>query len=218
VVELALDGGQVVEDVGVVELEVVEDGGARAVVHKLAALVEESGVVLVGFDHEIPAAPQPRRNTEVQRHAADQKARLQTGLLQHPGEHGGGGGLAVGACHCQHMLALQHMLGQPLRAAGVGRAGFQDGFHQGKLGRAVALAGAADHVADDIHVGLECHLVGAKAFDQVNPQCPQLVAHRGVHAGIAAGDFVAGFAGQGRDTAHEGAADAKDVNVHGHGL
>jgi hypothetical protein len=52
VVELALDRGQVVKDVGVVELQVVQHGGARAVMHELAALVEEGGVVFVGFDHE----------------------------------------------------------------------------------------------------------------------------------------------------------------------
>ena len=52
VMELALDRRQVVEDVGVVELEVVEDRGARPVVDELAALVEEGGVVLVGLDHE----------------------------------------------------------------------------------------------------------------------------------------------------------------------
>jgi hypothetical protein len=44
--------GQVVEDVGVVELQVVQDGRARAVVDELAALVEEGGVVFVGFDHK----------------------------------------------------------------------------------------------------------------------------------------------------------------------
>src|SRR6185369_543517 len=52
VMELALDRGEVVEDVGVVELEVVEDRGARPVVDELAALVEEGGVVLVGLYHE----------------------------------------------------------------------------------------------------------------------------------------------------------------------
>ncbi|MNC91112.1 hypothetical protein D3C83_73080 [compost metagenome] len=50
--ELALDGREVVEDVGVVELQVVQDRGARAVVDELAALVEEGGVVFVGFDDE----------------------------------------------------------------------------------------------------------------------------------------------------------------------
>ena len=64
VVELALDRGEVVEDVGVVELEVVEDRRARPVVDELAALVEERGVVLVGLDHERRGAARrgaPRR-------------------------------------------------------------------------------------------------------------------------------------------------------------
>ena len=52
VMELPLDRRQVVEDVGVVVLQVVEHGGARAVVNELAALVEEGGVVLVRLDHE----------------------------------------------------------------------------------------------------------------------------------------------------------------------
>jgi hypothetical protein len=63
------------------------------------------------------------------------------------------------------MLALQHMLGQPLGAAGVGRPGFQNRFHQREFGAAVGQAGAADHVAHHVHVGPQGHLVGVKAFD-----------------------------------------------------
>ncbi|MFM1818261.1 MAG: hypothetical protein RL364_1121, partial [Pseudomonadota bacterium] len=33
-------------------------------------------------------------------------------------------------------------------------------------------------------------------------------------ASIATGDFVAGFAGQGGEATHEGAANAKNVNMH----
>ena len=45
------------------------------------------------------------------------------------------------------------------------------------------------------------------AIDQLDAQSTQLVAHGGVDAAVAAGDAVAGFAGQGGQTAHEGAAD-----------
>ena len=76
VVELALDRGHVGEDVGVVVLEVVEDRDQRPVVHELAALVEERGVVLVGLDHELAARADPRRHAEVLGDAADQEARL----------------------------------------------------------------------------------------------------------------------------------------------
>ena len=51
-VELALDGGEVVKDISVVEFQVVQYRGAGAVVHELAAFVEEGGVVFVGFNDE----------------------------------------------------------------------------------------------------------------------------------------------------------------------
>ena len=54
VMELALHVAEIVEDVGVVELEVVQDQDVRAVVHELRALVEKRGVVLVGLDDEPP--------------------------------------------------------------------------------------------------------------------------------------------------------------------
>ena len=105
------------------------------------------------------------------------------------------------------MAALQHVFGQPLRAAGVGHAGVQDGFHQREAAR--------HHIADDEDVGLQRQLVGAVAFDGFDAQGAQLVAHRRVDAAVAAGDAVAGFAGQGGQAAHESAADAQDMYVHG---
>ena len=62
--------------------------------------------------------------------------------------------------------------------------------------------------------GLQRQLVGAEAFDQVDAERAQLVAHRRVDAGVAAGHAVAGFARQRGQAAHEGAADAENVNVH----
>src|SRR3546814_4925964 len=50
--ELGLDGLEIGEDIGVVEFEVIEDGGARPVMHEFGALVEECRVVFVGFDNE----------------------------------------------------------------------------------------------------------------------------------------------------------------------
>ena len=53
--KLALNGGQVVKNIGVVKFQIVQDGGAGAVMHELAALVEEGGVVFVGFNHKVIA-------------------------------------------------------------------------------------------------------------------------------------------------------------------
>ena len=69
--ELPLDARQVVENIGVVEFQVVQDRRARAVVDKLAALVKKRGVVFVGLDHEGVARAQPSRHAKVQRHAAN---------------------------------------------------------------------------------------------------------------------------------------------------
>jgi hypothetical protein len=67
----------------------------------------------------------------------------------------------VGAGHRQHVAPGQHVLGQPLRAAGVGRARVEDGLHQ--------RVAARDDVADDEHVGRQRQLVGAEALDQSMP-------------------------------------------------
>ena len=70
-VELPLDGWQIREDVRVIELQVVQNCGTWAVMHELAALIEEGAVVLVGLDHEERRTAEARGNTEVLRHAAN---------------------------------------------------------------------------------------------------------------------------------------------------
>src|SRR3569623_299488 len=97
VMKLTLDGGEVGKDVGVVEYEIVQHGGARAVMNEFRALVEERGVVFVGLHHEKGHVAEARRETEIVRHAADQKAGPQAGVFQYPREHAAGGGLAVRA-------------------------------------------------------------------------------------------------------------------------
>ena len=72
-----------------------------------------------------------------------------------------------------------------------------------------------DHVADHPDIRVEGELIGAEPFDQLDAERAQLVAHRRVDVGVAAGDLVAGLARQRGDAAHEGAADAEDVDVHG---
>ena len=178
VVELALNGGQVVKNVGVVKLKVVENGRAGAVVHKFAALVKKRRVVFIGFDHEQRAAlgrayallrdPQPCRYAKVQRHATYQKARLQACVFQNPSEHRRGGGLAMRAGHRHHMAALQNMLAHPLRAAGVAGAAVQNRFHEWELGLPVGPMRTRHHIAHHKHIGLQGHLIGPKAFNEVD--------------------------------------------------
>src|SRR5687767_10407273 len=50
VMKLPFDRRKIVEDVCVIELDIIENRGAGTVVDELRALVEKSGVVLVGLD------------------------------------------------------------------------------------------------------------------------------------------------------------------------
>ena len=113
------------------------------------------------------------------------------------------------------MTPLQHVFGQPLRAAGVGQAGIQDGLHQRKFGLAIRLVNTAHHITDHEQVRLQRQLLGAVTLNQRNAQPAQLVAHGRVDAGITPCHTVAGFSCQGSQSAHEGAANAENMNMHG---
>ena len=188
--------------------------------HKLAALVEKGGVVFVGFNHKVGARvaryrlPQAGRHSKVQGHAAHQITRGKACCFQNPGQHGRGRCFAVRACNGQHMTALQDMLRQPLGATGVCRARFENGFHQGKFGFTRRQPAAADHVANHVQIGFELHLIDAKAFNQLDAQSLQLVAHGRVDACIAASDAVTRFSCQGGQASHEGAANSQYMYVH----
>ncbi|MNY04797.1 hypothetical protein D3C86_1374940 [compost metagenome] len=205
--ELRLDGSKIREDVGVIELKVVQDGGAGAVVDELAALVEEGGVVFVRFDDEEVRWRQSRGDTEILRHAADQEARVVAGVLENPGQHRRGGRLAVRTGHGQHPLAIEHVLAQPLRAGDVRQVAVENGLHQ--------RIAARDHVADHEQVRLQRELRRVEAFDQVDALGFQLGAHGRVDVGVAAGHAVTRLPGEDRKAAHESTADAEDVNMHG---
>src|SRR5674476_1019506 len=85
VMKLALDGRQIIKNVGMIEFEIVEHDGARSIVDKLASLVKKSRVIFVGLDDESLAVTQSGRNPKVQRYPTHQKSGLKTGLVQNPG-------------------------------------------------------------------------------------------------------------------------------------
>src|ERR1044071_3307750 len=115
-VELALDGGKIVEDVCMIELKIIEDGGTRPVMHEFGALIEESGVVLVCLDNEVLTPGKTRRDREVVGNSANEKARVAPTPLEDPRQHGRSRGLAVSAGDSQHVALDEYLLGQPLRA------------------------------------------------------------------------------------------------------
>ena len=161
VVELALNRRQIREDIRVIELKVIQDRCAWAVMDELGALVEKGAVVFIGLNHKKRRLPKARRYREVLRHTANQETRAHACMLQHPGQHAAGGGLAVSARHCQDPTALQHMVRQPLGAGDVRQAFVQYVFH-----RRVA---ARHGVADDDQVRHRVELRRVVTLDQLNP-------------------------------------------------
>ena len=209
-VELRLDRGQVGKDVGVVELEIVEDRGARTVMHELGALVEERGVVLVGLEDEEGRGGRARRHAEIARNTADQEPGLESGALEDRREHRRSRRLAVRARHREYVLAGEHVLGEPLRSGDQRLPAIEDLFHQ--------RVAARHDVPDDPEVGRERDLLRAEPVDDLDAERGELRAHRRVDPGVAAGDARAGRTGERSEPAHEGAADAENVKVHGGGL
>ena len=114
--KLCLYSSKIAEDIGMIELKIVEYSGAWPVVDKLAAFVKKSRVVLVGFDHKTCVwRTCACRNAEILRNAADQKARFQSGRIENPRQHRRGGGLSVRARHRQHVAPREQVFAYPLR-------------------------------------------------------------------------------------------------------
>ena len=204
-VKLPLDGADVRIDVGVVVLEVVEHHGARAVVHELGALVEERRVVLVSLDDEERAATEPGAQLEVGRHAADEEARIEPGMLENPGEERGARGLAVCAGDREHPAVLQHCACQPLGPGKIRQRAFEQRFDH--------RLPACHDIADHHHIRCRRELRGVETLGEGDTERLELRAHWRIDVAIGAGDGEARGACDRCHPAHEGATDAEDVDV-----
>ena len=113
----------------------------------------------------------------------------------------------MGPGHGEDPLVDEHVLGEPLRAGVVGQPAVEQRLDHREAAR--------HRVADDVEVGAVAIELGrVVALVQLDAERAQLVAHRRVDLGVAAGHFVAELARDPGEPAHEGAADAEDVQVH----
>ena len=86
-------------EIGVVELDRADEEDVGSVVEKLRSAVEEGGVVLVSFDDKEGTATEAEPSGVPARKSADEIAGVGSRLLENPGQHCRGRGLAVGACN-----------------------------------------------------------------------------------------------------------------------
>ena len=208
--ELALHVAQVAEDVGVVEFEVVQHQGARAVVHELGSLVEEGGVVFVGLDHERTAprrVPDAGTGVEVERNAGDEESGIETGGVENHREHRRGRGLAVRAGDRDHVPALEHLLGQPGGPRGVSQPVVEDVLH--------ARVATRHRVADDHEVRRRLELRRVVSGNRRDSRLVEYAVHWRKHVFVRTGDPIAELTRNQREPGHERAADAENVDVHG---
>src|SRR3972149_1932575 len=112
----------------------------------------------------------------------------------------------MGSGNSQYPLTYEYLFGEPLRTGLVPVPPVEDRFHE--------RVAAGHHIADDPQVGHEAQLVRAVAFDQFDAERGELIAHRRIDVGVAAGDPESGLLRDRRDSAHEGAADAENVEMH----
>src|SRR6476660_3065703 len=94
--ERGLNRFQAVENVGVIELDVIDDRDLRQVMNELASFVEKGSVVLVPFDNKPFTVGETGALAKVVWDAADQVAGVEPIVLEHPGKQRRGGGLAMG--------------------------------------------------------------------------------------------------------------------------
>ena len=146
--------------------------------NKLGTLVAEGRVVPSASmtKNDVPAGP--RRNTEVDRHAADQKS-LATG--PHPRESTPASmksSSCRASCNRQHPAPAENMVGQPLRARDIGQAAIENFLKQ--------RVAARHRTADDNRSGCS-DLTHRHSPRSTRSRSPQLRAHRRIDASIAAG-------------------------------
>ena len=169
-------------------------------------LSKKRGVVLVGLDHEERRPAQPCRHAEVLRDAADQEAGREARHVQDPGQHAGSAWSCRGCRQRPAPSARAAPVREPLRARGVAQAALEDGLDQ--------RIAARHRVADDEAVAIGGQRLGAVAFVQLDAGRFELGAHRRIDVGVRTANLDAEFAGDERDTRHEGAADAENVDFH----
>src|SRR3954467_7466279 len=99
------------------------------------------------------------------------------------------------------------MIAQPLWAGGISDALVKHIFHSG--------IAAAHGVANDDQIGRRLQMYSIEALHKLYAGLFELCAHGWINIGVAAGNAMAQCFSKLRETAHEGAAHAENMNMHG---
>ena len=204
VAERFLHRVEIVEDVRVVEFQIVDDGDLRLVMDELAALVEKRGVVFVALDDEPFAVREPCALRKIVRDAADEIARVQAVVLEHPRQQRGRGGFAVRAGDDERAFAPDEKLRQQRRQRAIAQLVVEHIFR--------LRVAAGNGVADDDEVRLVLEVLLCVTVHHGNFLSGEERRHRLIDILIGTGDgktFIQHRGGGGR---HRRAANAGEMN------
>jgi len=151
-----LNGGEVGVDVSVVEFNIIENDEFGKVVDELASFIGEGGVVLVSFENPEGAGAVMASAGEVEGNSADEPAGMEACLFKKESEHGGGGGLAVGAGDDEIASFIEEPTAEEFGEGDKRNAVGEDGFEFG--------VPAGEGVADDGEVGFRGEILFGVAF------------------------------------------------------
>src|SRR5260221_3974742 len=175
--EWSLNRCKMGEVVGMINLYIVKTRKPGPVVDHLGTLVEEGGIVFISFDHEIGLCSQSGRYAKVDRNAADEEPRVESRVLQNPGNHGGSRRFSMRPRYGEHAPAGQSIFSDPLRAGNIAVASIEYGLHQ-------RVAPAYD-IPDYPHVRIQGRLIGTVPHGQLDALRFELCAHRRRHTRVA---------------------------------
>ena len=202
--ERFFDGVQIFKNVRVIEFEVVDDGDFRQVMDELAALVEKRRVIFVALDDEPFAVREPRALAEVVRNAADEIARIQPVMLEHPREQRRGRGFAMRAGDDDGTFAANEKFLEQLRQRAITQFVIEH-----KLRFRVA---AGNRVADDDQVRVYARVSFRITVHHLDLFAGEERGHGRIDILVRAGDRKAFVFHGRRRRGHRGAADAGKVN------
>ncbi len=186
--EGGLHRSEIVVDIGVIELHVGKDQGIGKVVHELRPFIEEGGIVLIALEDEWLALAHAKAGAKIFRDAADQERwrDLRLGARSDfidPGQHAGGGGLAVSPGDHQRIPSGKKLvldgLGQRAKGYALIEHVFQ--FH----------ISAGDGVAHDHQVRARREVGLGIGLHDGDAQFMQKIRHGWIRGGIGASDAIA---------------------------
>lgn len=105
---------QIIENIRVIKFNTGRNGNLWIIMEKLGHFVKKCRIVFIPLNHKIRPISEAIIAVEIFKKSTDHKRGIMTGFVQHPGQNGGGGGLAVGSADQQGFFAPGHKMVQSL--------------------------------------------------------------------------------------------------------